>query len=112
MISQQNPDGGFGGAKGLPSTIEETALAVEALARFPAGGVPAVARAVEWGCRWLADRTRQGTRFDPSPIGFYFAKLWYWERLYPILFTVAALERGLPAIPKAEPPPHEHDEDE
>jgi squalene-hopene/tetraprenyl-beta-curcumene cyclase len=113
ILSQQNPDGGFGGAKGLPSTIEETALAVEALAQLPGrGGVQAVPRAVEWGSRWLADRTRQGTRFDPSPIGFYFAKLWYWERLYPILFVVAALERGLPLIPRAEPPPGDADEDE
>jgi squalene-hopene/tetraprenyl-beta-curcumene cyclase len=30
---------------------------------------------------------------EPSPIGFYFAKLWYYERLYPRIFTVAALKR-------------------
>ncbi len=29
---------------------------------------------------------------QPAPIGFYFAKLWYYERLYPMVFTVAALE--------------------
>jgi len=28
-----------------------------------------------------------------SPSGFYFAKLWYYERLYPQIFTVAALSR-------------------
>jgi squalene-hopene/tetraprenyl-beta-curcumene cyclase len=28
---------------------------------------------------------------DPAPIGFYFAKLWYFERLYPLIFTVGAL---------------------
>ena len=27
----------------------------------------------------------------PSPIGFYFAKLWYYEQLYPMISTVAAL---------------------
>jgi squalene-hopene/tetraprenyl-beta-curcumene cyclase len=27
----------------------------------------------------------------PSPIGFYFARLWYYERLYPMIFTVGAL---------------------
>jgi squalene-hopene/tetraprenyl-beta-curcumene cyclase len=32
---------------------------------------------------------------NPSPIGFYFAKLWYYEKLYPIIFTVAALGRAL-----------------
>jgi squalene-hopene/tetraprenyl-beta-curcumene cyclase len=36
-----------------------------------------------------------GTFTDPSPIGFYFAKLWYFEKLYPIIFTVAALGRAV-----------------
>jgi squalene-hopene/tetraprenyl-beta-curcumene cyclase len=27
----------------------------------------------------------------PSPIGLYFAKLWYYEKLYPLIFTVASL---------------------
>ena len=26
-----------------------------------------------------------------SPIGFYFARLWYYERLYPLIFSVSAL---------------------
>jgi squalene-hopene/tetraprenyl-beta-curcumene cyclase len=25
------------------------------------------------------------------PIGFYFAKLWYFERLYPLIWTTGAL---------------------
>ena len=82
----QNGDGGFGGAAGLPSTIEETALAVEALGS---------GEAAERGRAWLVEKTAEGTRFDPSPIGLYFAKLWYWEKLYPILFTVGALGRIL-----------------
>lgn len=81
----QNPDGGFGGAPGVASTIEETALAAEALASDPAADR---ARA------WLAQRTEEGTRFEPSPIGLYFAKLWYWDRLYPLIFTVAGLGRS------------------
>ncbi|HND53227.1 MAG TPA: hypothetical protein PLV92_12545, partial [Pirellulaceae bacterium] len=32
---------------------------------------------------------------ESSPIGLYFAKLWYHERLYPLSFTVAALGRSL-----------------
>ena len=33
-----------------------------------------------------------GGGFGPSaPIGFYFAKLWYYEKLYPMIATVAAL---------------------
>ena len=30
-----------------------------------------------------------GTR--PTPIGLYFANLWYSEKLYPIIWTVEAL---------------------
>ena len=40
--------------------------------------------------------------FDPAPIGFYFAKLWYYEKLYPLVFAVAALGQ---AIRRAGPPP-------
>jgi squalene-hopene/tetraprenyl-beta-curcumene cyclase len=35
-----------------------------------------------------------GTWRDPAPIGFYFAKLWYYERLYPFIWTVGALGRA------------------
>jgi squalene-hopene/tetraprenyl-beta-curcumene cyclase len=89
LLRAQNADGGFGGAAGIESTIEETALAVEGLAA--AGGC---GEAVARGCRWLAERTAGGTTFEPSPIGLYFAKLWYWDRLYPLIFTVGALGRA------------------
>lgn len=91
LRAAQNPDGGFGGGSGVASSIEETALAVEALVAFSGAATPAVARA----CRWLVSRTAEGTRFDERPIGLYFAKLWYSERLYPLVFTVSALERVL-----------------
>ena len=45
------------------------------------------------GVEFLRSATRDGTHFPPSPIGFYFANLWYYEKLYPIIFTVAALTR-------------------
>ena len=80
----------------LQSSVEETALAVEALLaacpRNATEGVPysAVAR----GLAWLIDRVEAGQHRQPAPIGFYFAKLWYYERLYPLTFTVAALGRA------------------
>jgi squalene-hopene/tetraprenyl-beta-curcumene cyclase len=80
-------DGGVGGGPGLPPTIEETAVAVEALARV---GDDAVDR----GARWLVERTSGGRSFSAAPIGLYFARLWYSEELYPLVFTVAALERA------------------
>ena len=70
-----------------PASVEETALATEALA-----GTAEVA-AVENGARWLATRVASGAWREPAPIGFYFAKLWYYERLYPLIFATAALGR-------------------
>ncbi len=89
LVRAQNDDGGYGGAPGVASTIEETALAVEGLAA--AGGA---ADAVARGCRWLTEHTAEGTRFASTPIGLYFAKLWYSERLYPLIFSAAALRRA------------------
>jgi squalene-hopene/tetraprenyl-beta-curcumene cyclase len=91
LCASRNADGGWGGAPGTPSSIEETAQAIEALAGLPAKDVHP--RLIEDGACWLIDHTRQGTSFPPTPIGFYFAKLWYFERLYPIVFTLAALNR-------------------
>ena len=93
LLSAQNDDGGWGGAARVPSSIEETALAVEALAGAAEHGGPIVVGAIERGCAWLIEHTDGGTKFEPAPIGLYFAKLWYSERLYPLIFTVAALDR-------------------
>ena len=37
--------------------------------------------------------TYKGTVFSASPIGLYFASLWYSEKLYPLIFTTEALKR-------------------
>ena len=42
---------------------------------------------------WLAERILIGGLDQASPIGLYFAKLWYSEQLYPIVWSVAALGR-------------------
>jgi squalene-hopene/tetraprenyl-beta-curcumene cyclase len=92
LLANQNEDGGWGGSKGCPSSIEETALAVEVLLDL----VPPEAQpAVERGLMWLIERVEGGGLKNPAPIGFYFAKLWYFEKLYPIIFAVAALGRAL-----------------
>jgi squalene-hopene/tetraprenyl-beta-curcumene cyclase len=93
----------MGGGPGLPPSIEETAVTVEALARVAAESADmAIQRqaveAVTRGVAWLIDRTDAGNRFPAAPIGLYFAQLWYDEQLYPLAFTVAALERAA-AIP-------------
>ena len=87
IAAAQNEDGGWGGDKGAPSSVEETALAVEALVLT--GHTAATKRGVDWLCA----RVENGEWRTPSPIGFYFAKLWYHERLYPQIWTVAALAK-------------------
>ena len=96
LVAAQNADGGWGGAKDTPSSIEETALAVEVLLDAPGAettGSP-VAAAVNKGLAWLVEKVEQGGLQQPTPIGFYFARLWYFERLYPIIFCVQALGRA------------------
>jgi len=86
LLANQNDDGGWGGLKGTPSSVEETALAVEILCDL----APTEAGTL-MGIEWLIRAVEDGSYLDSSPIGFYFAKLWYFERLYPVIFTVGAL---------------------
>ena len=98
LARAQKPDGGWaGGLAEAPPSVEETALAIEALSAAIEGDArlrtelePVLRR----GVSWLLDRVQAGTWTTPSPIGFYFAKLWYYERLYPMVFTAAALGRA------------------
>jgi squalene-hopene/tetraprenyl-beta-curcumene cyclase len=83
----QSADGGWGGAVNVPPSVEETALAVHALAGE--GDADEVSR----GLGWLRQATDDFSRFPAAPIGLYFASLWYEEALYPLIFTVAALAR-------------------
>ncbi len=84
----QNADGGWGGGPEV-SSVEETGLAVEALLTAEGGAAPQPAAAK--GLNWLIEAVRSGEHRRASPIGFYFARLWYYERSYPLIFTVAAL---------------------
>ena len=80
-------------------TVEETALAVEALLAAPGG--PAVDTALKEGLGWLVAAIDAGKHRESAPIGFYFAKLWYYEKLYPLVFTVAALGQAIRRFPPA-----------
>jgi squalene-hopene/tetraprenyl-beta-curcumene cyclase len=93
LISAQGEDGGWGGAPNTPSSVEETALAMDAL--VGCGALAGAVAARERGLNWLIERVEDGSFSNASPIGFYFAKLWYFEQLYPIIFTVGALGRAL-----------------
>jgi squalene-hopene/tetraprenyl-beta-curcumene cyclase len=100
LMDAQSVEGSWGGCPGAPGSVEETALAVLALAE--AAGSANIAGAdvapgeelhavVHRGAMWLIERIEDGSWVEPTPIGFYFAKLWYYEKTYPLAFTIAAL---------------------
>lgn len=87
----QNEDGGWGGTAKTPSSVEETALALDSLLSWKSDD-----DSCQKGLTWLMESVESGRFRNPSAIGLYFAKLWYFERLYPIIFTVSALAKSLP----------------
>ena len=97
LTDSQNADGGWGGGDSIRwpaenlgrSSVEETALAVEVLADCVDNGE--IRTSFEGGLQWLIYAVENGHYTKPSPIGFYFAKLWYYERLYPVIFAGSAL---------------------
>lgn len=139
LIGVQNPDGGWGGGAGVArwmkqqgikpeaderSSVEETALAIDALVTvltckrnllancgvqtgdeddetgakidemtFPpaGGGNMDHQQAIIRGVEFLIESVQLGQHRVAWPIGFYFAKLWYHEALYPLIFAVTAL---------------------
>ena len=101
LLAAQNEDGGWGGDRGLISSIEETSLAVSALAGLPGASER---EAVRKGAAWIAQATCGGEKTPPSPIGFYFARLWYYESLYPLIFALEALQRAKPYWAGSMPP--------
>jgi squalene-hopene/tetraprenyl-beta-curcumene cyclase len=96
-VQQENGtwSGGPGGGAG---SIEETAAAVEALVAFAGSGLEtslaqSLGRGIEAGGSALLRLTEGGKQFPAAPIGLYFARLWYYEKLYPLTASVAAFRR-------------------
>ena len=77
LVSVQNQDGSWGGAANIAGSIEETSLAVTALVR---NGFHEECAS---GMNWLSEKTKS-EGLIASPIGLYFASLWYDEELYPL----------------------------
>lgn len=123
LISGQNADGGWGGGRSIRyaniaqnidsdrvsvvSTIEETSVVIEGLAacrtlleetstkRENASDIriQEFDHALQLGVAWLTEKIQIGGCETSQPIGFYFAKLWYHEQMYPYVFAAAALSR-------------------
>jgi len=99
LAKAQQDTGGWGAA--AHCSVEETALAITALLPYLAENGQ-IESAVQFGLNWLIEAVEQGLHLQSSPIGFYFAKLWYHERLYPQIFATQALAsacRVFPAMP-------------
>jgi squalene-hopene/tetraprenyl-beta-curcumene cyclase len=101
LMQAQNADGGWGGATGTPSTLEETAQAVAAL--VPWGESSNAAKAIREGVEYLL-REIEESLDRPNPIGLYFSHLWYAEKLYPPIWTLEALGRAV-NDPRSQAPP-------
>jgi squalene-hopene/tetraprenyl-beta-curcumene cyclase len=105
LLRCQRPSGGWGPenpdkrSNTPPESIEETAAAVEALAcaasaRLDGLDREPVVEAVRRGAARLAELTDEGSDFPAAPIGLYFARLWYYERMYPLVMAISAWGRA------------------
>lgn len=100
LETTQKPDGGWGGDKQSPASIEETAVAMNALLLQGERTRASALRAAEW----LIAATENGTQFPTAPIGLYFARLWYHEKLYPVVWTLQALRRAKAVLSSVDEP--------
>jgi hypothetical protein len=73
-------------------TVEETALAVAALA---SAGIRAENAQLAAGLDLLAESALDGRIRRPEPVGLYFASLWYSEIIYPAVWSVEAFRLTL-----------------
>jgi squalene-hopene/tetraprenyl-beta-curcumene cyclase len=96
LLSAQNADGGWGGAKDVPSKVTLTARALSALASRPQAETAPGQRAAEpmrKAVDFLLRKYENGELYRPEPIGLYFSRLWYSEELYNVAFVLHALKK-------------------
>lgn len=89
----QNKDGGWGRSAQSPhgsivSSLEETALMLGALRNFSDSEELDLSSSLAVAREILDQMIEKREHHRASPIGFYFAKLWYYEDLYPLLFAL------------------------
>jgi len=89
LLSTQNKDGGWGGAKNTPSKITLTARCLCALACFNTTNKLVLDKAFDF----LYLKHSNNELLNPEPIGLYFSRLWYSEDMYNITFTLCALKK-------------------
>jgi len=97
-----DPGGGWGGgqvASRGSSSVEETALAVEALLAAP--GDARWQAALEAGLQWLVRAVQESRHRQAAAIGLHMARLWYYEKVYPLAFTVSALGQAVKSFSRS-----------
>jgi squalene-hopene/tetraprenyl-beta-curcumene cyclase len=86
LQTSQNEDGGWGGSANIISSIEESSLAIRALASHH------IETHIESGIKWLELHLPKDLNdINATPIGLYFASLWYFEDMYPLVFASSAM---------------------
>ena len=96
LVSIQNRDGSWGGAKDIQGSIEETALAVTALVPHE------FQEECTSGLNWLTEKTKSDGLIA-APIGLYFASLWYEEEMYPLTAYLECLSTAMESISQLQP---------
>ncbi|WP_423126370.1 prenyltransferase/squalene oxidase repeat-containing protein [Gaoshiqia sp. Z1-71] len=86
LLAVQNEDGSWGGDQSVSGSLEETALAVSALSGSRYNQV--CSRGLDWLDAFFLQHGLKA-----SPIGLYFASLWYDEKLYPLTAYLEAVVR-------------------
>ena len=100
IAENQNLDGGWGGSRtgeSAISSVEETSLCTEVLidaCQTKTETDTDFLKSANRGVDWLCDTVEANSIDRVTPIGFYFAKLWYHEKLYPLIFATSALGRA------------------
>jgi squalene cyclase len=81
-----------GDARG-PSSVEETAMAVEALLAAP--NDPRWRPVLESGLQWLVRAVEESRYRQPAAIGLHPPRVWYAEKVFPLAFAVSALGQAV-----------------
>ncbi len=106
LIKVQKKDGTWGGDAEAPSSIEETALALDAMAGYAVPGslfedhADQIQASITKGTEALIEIIKEKDTLPAAPIGLYFASLWYYEKLYPLIFSLSALRKVKQVINK------------
>ena len=100
LVKNQNTDGSWGGGHGGPPSVEETALALEALAESLLQPGPLLVEtreqarhAAAWGANWLVQHVEGGNWTTPAPLGLQWGQFWYYDDLWPALGITRALAK-------------------